>query len=839
MGNQVVIYDKESGVISRIMLFNNPVDKLTVEHFSNDKNLNIEKIGLFVESDQKHINIKKDRIINGILTQLQARKEVEKNDKFSTMSSTSSVFDDVNYTFLPEHVGLITTWNKQCGIANYSRDLVDNLYSKVTIFCEKDNNPEYENPKVKVIPCWTNRDTSYDHLLDIIKKNKVDIVHVQYNHDMLNAGQLKILGNELKQAGIRCIMTLHSSKGGVDIYGKHFDQFVVHSKTSANDIIGINTRSDQVNIIPIGSSKQPPEKTKKVACIEKHLDYNRPIIANFGFFLPQKGIKEQITALNTLKKKHPNILLLVVCALHKVQNKEISEEYYQECKLLVDEYGLTNNVLFITDYNAIEESIAYLQCADVVVLPYINSAAQATSSAGRTALMASRPVIATNVEIFADLEDVVTKIEPRNVQQLVETIDTYLSDKQLQEIAIQKIKQFVKKTSWENVAKEHMRIYKSLGDIKIDIEGQVYSYFSASVVNRNLACSLYDLGVDVSLKSVNLAENTSYKMGDKTAEIVQRKQTNNICVRHQFPPNFTDFTGKTKIAYLPVETSVPDEWIDAIENSNIDFVWVYTTHGKDMMRKAGITKPVEVIRCGVDENLFNKYVISIDLANIKDSFTKQTVDINDDTFVFMFIGHAQERKNFKTMFKAYLTEFNNTDNVVFVIKSYDGGEIHKVIQEIVEYVSSVLDKPEKLMPKYLYIYEDTDPNVLPTYFAAADVMVQCSRAEGFGKPIVEAMTLGIPSIVVPWSGPKDFCTDKNSFPVPYSLVKSGYHVQSKIMESIWAETKIEDLREVMRYCFVNKDEVKKRGQEALIDSEKWLMKEVVFDVIKFVRKYNL
>jgi glycosyltransferase involved in cell wall biosynthesis len=835
MSKQLVIYDKESGVISRIMLFSYAAESLTPEQLGLNKHFDFSKTGMFIESDKRFISIKKDRIINGVLTQPQARREIEKKEKLVA----TSVFDDVNYANIPEHIGLITTWNKQCGISNYSMDLVENLLCRVTVFCEKDNSPEYHNPRVKVIPCWTNRDTSYDHLIDLLKKNKIDVCHVQYNHDMMNAGQLKVFGNELKAAGIRSIMTLHSSKGGVDIYGKHFDQFVVHSQASAKDIIGENTTEDQITIVPIGSGKQPVDKTKKVACIEKHIDYNRPIIANFGFLLPQKGIKEQISALAIIKNKYPNILLLVVCALHKVQNKNISEEYCQECKTLVDELGLHENVLFITDYLPLEESISYLQCSDLVVLPYINSAAQATSSAGRTALMASRPTLITDVEIFSDLEGVVTKIEPRNIGELVDNIDMILRDKNLQEISVKKIKKFIDKTSWENVAKEHMRLYKSFGDIKIDIEGQVYSYFSASVVNRNLACSLYDLGVDVSLKSVNMAENTSYAMGDNTAEIVQRKQNNMIVVRHQFPPNFSDFQARTKIVYLPAETSVPDDWVDAVENNDIDFVWVYTQHCKDMMRKAGVTKPVEVIRCGVDENLFNKNVIPVDFSNIKDSHSKKTVMMDDSTFKFMFVGHAQERKNFKSMFKAYLTEFNVSENVVFIIKSYDGGEVYKVIQELTDYVSTVLERPKEVLPKYLYVYEDTDPNILPSYYAAANVMVQCSRAEGFGKPIVEAMALGIPSIAVLWSGPKDFCTEKNSFPVPYTLVKSSYHVQSKRMESLWADTKIEDIRQVMRYCFENPEEVKKRGQEALNDSEKWLMKEVVFDVIKFVRKYNL
>jgi len=834
MGKQVAVYDKESGVIVQIMHFNAVPENITHEYLGLDKRYDVSKIGLFVDTDERNINIKKDRIINGIITQSQARKEIVKDKR----DTNNSIFDEVNFTCLPEHIALITPWNKECGIANYSRDLVDNLLCTTTVFCEKDNDPEYCNSKVKVIPSWTNRDTNYSSLVELLKKNKVDIAHVQYNHDLMNAGQLKLFGNELKEAGIRSIMTLHSSKGGVDIYGKHFDQMIVHSDVSAKDIIGSNTLEEQVKIIPIGSGKVYANKSKKIACIEKHIDYNRPIVSNFGFFLPQKGIKEQIRALSLLKTKYNNILLLVICAIHK-SNEKVSQEYYAECKDLANELNLKDNIIFITDYIPLEESINYLQCSDVIVLPYINSAAQATSSAGRTVLSCGRPVIVTDVEIFSDLTDIVPKIEPRNVDALVEKIIELLENQKLQDMYVDKISRFMEKTCWKNIAREHMRFYKAFGDIKLDVEGQVFSYFSASVVNRNLACCLYELGVDVSLQSVNLAENLEYETGDKTREITQRKPNNEIKVRHQFPPNFADMNGRTKIMYLPAETSVPDEWVDAIEKNDIDFIWTYSNFGKDLMRKAGVTKPIEIMRCGIDENLFNKNVIPIDLANIKDSHTKKTVDFNDDTFTFMFVGHAQERKNFKSMLKAYLTEFTIDDNVVFVIKSYDGGEVHKVIQEIVDFVSEILEKPKEILPKYLYIYEDTDPHVLPSYYAAADVMVQCSRAEGFGKPIVEAMALGIPSIVIPFSGPKDFCTEKNSFQLPFTLVKSTYHVQSKLGESVWADAKIEDIRKMLRFCVENPDEVSKRGQEAYLDSERWTMKEVAFDFIEFVRKYNL
>ena len=118
-------------------------------------------------------------------------------------------------------------------------------------------------------------------------------------------------------------------------------------------------------------------------------------------------------------------------------------------------------------------------------------------------------------------------------------------------------------------------------------------------------------------------------------------------------------------------------------------------------------------------------------------------------------------------------------------------------------------------------------------------MVQCSRAEGFGLPIIEAMAMGIPSIVTPWSGPRDFVSEKNSFYVEYELVESNYHVQSTQGKSYWAEIKCENLQKVMRYTFNNPDIVNEKGKQGIIDMRKWTVEESAFDVIKFLKKEKI
>ncbi len=54
--------------------------------------------------------------------------------------------------------------------------------------------------------------------------------------------------------------------------------------------------------------------------------------------------------------------------------------------------------------------------------------------------------------------------------------------------------------------------------------------------------------------------------------------------------------------------------------------------------------------------------------------------------------------------------------------------------------------------------------------AAADCYISLHRSEGFGLGIAEAMALGKPVIATEYSGPADFLTPANSYPVDYRLV---------------------------------------------------------------------
>ena len=55
---------------------------------------------------------------------------------------------------------------------------------------------------------------------------------------------------------------------------------------------------------------------------------------------------------------------------------------------------------------------------------------------------------------------------------------------------------------------------------------------------------------------------------------------------------------------------------------------------------------------------------------------------------------------------------------------------------------------------------------LRALYARADVFVLPTRGEGWGLPAVEAMAMAVPVIATNFSGPTEFMTSQNGYPVP-------------------------------------------------------------------------
>jgi glycosyltransferase involved in cell wall biosynthesis len=75
-----------------------------------------------------------------------------------------------------------------------------------------------------------------------------------------------------------------------------------------------------------------------------------------------------------------------------------------------------------------------------------------------------------------------------------------------------------------------------------------------------------------------------------------------------------------------------------------------------------------------------------------------------------------------------------------------------------------------LSTQIVVLTEQLAMNELSGLYKAADAFVLPTRGEGWGRPIMEAMAMGLLTIATNWSGPTDFMTSNNSYPIPVLFV---------------------------------------------------------------------
>eukprot|EP01105_Mastigella_eilhardi_P025861 TRINITY_DN7193_c0_g2_i3.p2 TRINITY_DN7193_c0_g2~~TRINITY_DN7193_c0_g2_i3.p2 ORF type:complete len:129 (+),score=16.27 TRINITY_DN7193_c0_g2_i3:228-614(+) len=101
---------------------------------------------------------------------------------------------------------------------------------------------------------------------------------------------------------------------------------------------------------------------------------------------------------------------------------------------------------------------------------------------------------------------------------------------------------------------------------------------------------------------------------------------------------------------------------------------------------------------------------------------------------------------------------------------------------------------------------------MPNLYSSVDCVVVPSRGEGWGRPHIEAMAMGLPVIATRWSGNTAFMDDTNSFLV---RIDGLVHPNSGPFRRFkWAQPSVAHLREQLRYVFEHPQEARSVGQVA-------------------------
>ncbi len=336
----------------------------------------------------------------------------------------------------PVRVAWISTWGVRCGVAEYSRNLLDALplgpeIAGVTVLCDRRTDPSEEDAAFKIRPAWTigGRESMRD-LATAIASVDPDILVLQHQPGLIEWGALAML-LELPALAHRCVVvTLHTTRHLLHAPAKErrdavaalagIARVLVHTVADLNLLKQLGLFAN-VTLLPHGT--QPSGRPQAARPLTAD---STPIIGCYGFFLQGKGIPQLIDAMTAIRAQFPNAQLRLVNADY---GSPESAAEIGACLRAVERAGLVGVVEFHTGFLTNSDSLELLAECDVVVLPYQGSR-ESSSAALRTALGAGVPVAVTPLPLFDEAGDAVARLPGLDSAALAEGLIALLADAQ-------------------------------------------------------------------------------------------------------------------------------------------------------------------------------------------------------------------------------------------------------------------------------------------------------------------------------------------------------------------------------------------------------------------------
>jgi len=336
-------------------------------------------------------------------------------------------------------LAIVSSWNSKCGIATYSKLLIQPALAQTLVLANKEVNLTCAD-EANVIRCWQSGgqpgSDDLEQLFNTIIEHDIEQVIIQFNFSFFELNALQTLLQKLHDREIQTFITLHST---ADVYWgselktlrdlqpqiNHVNRVFVHSISDLNQLKQCNI-VDNVSLFPHGvkqAAGKMLELPEQITTTAQQLT-GKTVLASYGFLLPHKGIAVLIDAFKHFLQQQPNSHLLLITAQYPA---DVSREHFLACQQLIEKHQLSEQVTFVSDFLSDEHSQAWLSLADCIIYPY-QQTQESSSAAVRWGLALKKPVFCTPLAIFDDVASAVHFLPGIQAEQISQGIKEGLAN---------------------------------------------------------------------------------------------------------------------------------------------------------------------------------------------------------------------------------------------------------------------------------------------------------------------------------------------------------------------------------------------------------------------------
>ncbi|MBA2778989.1 FkbM family methyltransferase [Billgrantia kenyensis] len=393
------------------------------------------------------------------------------NYSFLTALARLQRFNSVNHKNTDKlSIGIVTTWAEACGVAEYTRQLVENLSNSdcnIQVLAPK-GRVDLENIQGSDDTPWHEAwDMGYSP--DLSRIDLVDIVWLQHHFAFYGLDE-NLYRNlvALRSRDKLVYITLHTTRVMLGFTREAqeitsnclslFDRVFVHTVDDLNNLKRIGV-VDNVTLMPQGvqESKFLLQEKKNERSNEEVF-----IVGCFGFLLEHKGVYQLITAFDDFLKNQKNAELYRLRLVTSVRGDNQSIKEFERCTRLVASLNREEHIEWHTDYLPIDEVEILLGGCDLLVLPY-QFTQESSSAAVRTAIACCKNVATTPAPIFEEVRGITFSIdgfESKDIKKILEeAIDGF--DVSTKSKVHENREKWILDRQWSKVAKTYSKIFRS------------------------------------------------------------------------------------------------------------------------------------------------------------------------------------------------------------------------------------------------------------------------------------------------------------------------------------------------------------------------------------------